>query len=595
MKKIKTIIVLSLLMSVFSCSDEFLDRKDYYRKDNGSYFSTEKEIGEALTGVYSILPGEKGESFPMLTANVLSDEMLGGGDGSGDAWVRPMDQFEKNPREDLLEPLWRKYYQGIFRANSIIENFEKAVYTNENNRNQDLGEAYFLRGYMYYTLACFFGTVPLITTSVSGNEPRANVDDLFAQIATDMKTAAELMPAVNFNNFDVQRKGHATKWAAESMIGRIFLFYTGTYSKDALPLVDGGSITKANAISYLEDVINNSGHHMIADFPNLWAYTAIGLKEETWLVTSDYGKDSLPKRMVKSNLYKDLGRDGTGKTPYAWVEDTETLNPESIFGLNFNTHGAEGSAYYPRSDHMILFMGIRMGNGVPHGVGWGFCTVHPSLWNDFEPGDIRKYGSMFDVEDTTSARLEGTTAIKFQDSKSTYTGYNVTGVFNKKYMPVQQQTDDNPNAFQTMWEARGYTFATSQHADIQPQMIIRFADVLLMQSELTGTVDGINQVRQRAGLDPIAAYSLDALKKERRHELAFEGLRYFDLIRWHDCKAAFDALGTIKVADGAFADDGSYPDDYSVTQWTEDKKFMPIPESQIRLSGGVLIQNPGWQ
>jgi len=124
---------------------------------------------------------------------------------------------------------------------------------------------------------------------------------------------------------------------------------------------------------------------------------------------------------------------------------------------------------------------------------------------------------------------------------------------------------------------------------------MRFADVLLMHSELTGTVDGINQVRRRAGLNDIAAYSLDALKAERRHELAFEGLRYFDLIRWGDCKKAFDALGTVKVADGAFAPDGSYPNDYSITEWTEDKKFIQIPESQIRLSAGVLVQNKGWE
>ena len=75
--------------------------------------------------------------------------------------------------------------------------------------------------------------------------------------------------------------------------------------------------------------------------------------------------------------------------------------------------------------------------------------------------------------------------------------------------------------------------------------------------------------------------SLEALKAERRHELAFEGLRYFDLVRWGDCKAAFEALGTVKVSNGLFADDGSYPDDYAVTQWSEDKKFLAINTKEI--------------
>jgi hypothetical protein len=201
---------------------------------------------------------------------------------------------------------------------------------------------------------------------------------------------------------------------------------------------------------------------------------------------------------------------------------------------------------------------------------------------------------MFNVEDPVSSSLEGTTCIKFQDSKGTYNGYQVTGIFNKKYMPVQQQGDNNPAQFINMWRVKGYTFSSDQHANIQDLYLIRFADVLLMHSELTETADGMNQVRRRAGLGDIP-YSLEALKTERYHELAFEGLRYFDLIRWHDCKKAFDALGTIKVADGAFGPGGTYPNDYSVTGWTEDKKFIQIPESQIRLSGGVLKQNPGWE
>ncbi len=593
MKKISQIILFSLLVSTFGCSDEFLERKDLYSKSNESYFRNEQEIGEALTGIYSILAVQKGERFPVLTANILSDEMLGGGDGSGDAWVIPIDKFEKNPTEDLFYQMWEKYYQGIFRANSIIESFDQAKYKNETQRGQDLGETYFLRGYLYSVLANFFGTVPLITTTTSGNEPRAEVDVLFAQIAYDMKKAIELMPATPFSQLDPARDGHATKWAAEAMMGRIWLFYTGTYNKTEMPVAGGGSITKADVIGYISDVINNSGHHLLSDFPNLWAYTTTGLKTKTWLITSTIPKsDSV---FIQSNKFKDDGRDGTGTTPYVWEGDSGNPNPECVFGLKFNTFGSDNPpTSMPRSNHMVLFNGIRGGNGVPHGVGWGFCPVHPSIWNSFEANDIRKYGSMFNVEDPVSSSLEGTTCIKFQDSKGTYNGYQVTGIFNKKYMPVQQQGDNNPAQFINMWRVKGYTFSSDQHANIQDLYLIRFADVLLMHSELTETADGMNQVRRRAGLGDIP-YSLEALKTERYHELAFEGLRYFDLIRWHDCKKAFDALGTIKVADGAFGPGGTYPNDYSVTGWTEDKKFIQIPESQIRLSGGVLKQNPGWE
>lgn len=76
-----------------------------------------------------------------------------------------------------------------------------------------------------------------------------------------------------------------------------------------------------------------------------------------------------------------------------------------------------------------------------------------------------------------------------------------------------------------------------QLGQTQDLVMMRYADVLLMHSELTGTSDGMNRVRARVGLTP-KEYSLDNLKKERRHELAFEGLRWFDLMRWGDVVSA---------------------------------------------------------
>jgi starch-binding outer membrane protein, SusD/RagB family len=118
---------------------------------------------------------------------------------------------------------------------------------------------------------------------------------------------------------------------------------------------------------------------------------------------------------------------------------------------------------------------------------------------------------------------------------------------------------------------------------------MRFADVLLMLSELTENAQYMNMVRERAGLDPIA-YSLDALKQERLHEFAFEGLRWFDLVRWGDLdepsKNYYDNEITVRNS-GSNAT-------YRVNYRPETKGLLPIPESEIRLSNGVYEQNPGW-
>ena len=136
----------------------------------------------------------------------------------------------------------------------------------------------------------------------------------------------------------------------------------------------------------------------------------------------------------------------------------------------------------------------------------------------------------------------------------------------------------------------------------QNVQIIRFADVLLMHSELTdgkaiyNGKSGMNAVRARAGLAD-KTYSVDALRMERKHELAFEGIRWNDMRRYGKayCLAALKTqLGQpIRNAGGEWIkmkDQGAgYEARYNAT-WG----FRPFPASEVSLSAGVLKQNAGW-
>jgi hypothetical protein len=82
--------------------------------------------------------------------------------------------------------------------------------------------------------------------------------------------------------------------------------------------------------------------------------------------------------------------------------------------------------------------------------------------------------------------------------------------------------------------------------------------------------------------------TLENIKNERRHELAFEGLRYFDLLRWHDAESAFAKVANIRVWN--IGVEGTYTAVFK----PETGGFLPIPESQVTLSDGVLTQTPGW-
>ncbi|MBQ1649228.1 MAG: RagB/SusD family nutrient uptake outer membrane protein, partial [Bacteroidales bacterium] len=118
----------------------------------------------------------------------------------------------------------------------------------------------------------------------------------------------------------------------------------------------------------------------------------------------------------------------------------------------------------------------------------------------------------------------------------------------------------------------------------------------LMHSELTRTVDGINKVRARVNLAPIGAYTDEALRMERKHELAFEAVRWGDMRRYGKAYA-IAALETqlgqeIRNAGGetVMKDQGAgYKARYEATYG-----FRPIPRSEISLSNGVLKQNEGW-
>ena len=88
--------------------------------------------------------------------------------------------------------------------------------------------------WLIYELAQVFGGVPLRTTLESTNLPRASVDEIYAQIAADLKNAIEMMPAKIYPKGS-DMTGHATKYAAEAMMARVFLFYTGRYEKKRTP------------------------------------------------------------------------------------------------------------------------------------------------------------------------------------------------------------------------------------------------------------------------------------------------------------------------------------------------------------------------
>jgi hypothetical protein len=129
--------------------------------------------------------------------------------------------------------------------------------------------------------------------------------------------------------------------------------------------------------------------------------------------------------------------------------------------------------------------------------------------------------------------------------------------------------------------------------NIHDLVLIRFAEVLLMQSELKEDVAGINKVRGRAGLDPISSYSLTALQNERRWELACEGIRWNDIRRWHIASVALAKQENQPVYYcGKPGTNDPHNGGYT-KRYTETAGFQKMPDSQVSL--GSVVQNDGWK
>ena len=574
MKKVLYIAASALL---FTSCESFLDTESYTKKTTGNYPVTEKDAIQLVTGVYATLnkPIANCQNTYFYLSELASDDRFGGG-GENDKDMQVMDHLLYT-NINRFQSFWTDRYSGINRANMAIANLDKVA--NETMRNQMMGETLTLRAFFYNELVEMFGSVPLITT-VPQNVAEAQtypaqspVDEIYASIAADLKKAIEIMPNKKWNE-TVSGAGHLTKWTAEALLGRVFLFYTGFYGKESLPLMgeDGtisGSIGKDEVAAALKDCIDNSGHSLVSDYRSLWPYSN--------------------KLSKKDYPYVKNAPD--------WVKDGE--NPEQVFAIKCS-HLADWSTTIGYSNQYMLHFAIRSHGGAdqfkklfPFGQGWGAGPVSPKLWKEWqaaEPNDPRREASILD-----GSKTEG--YIYGADKQM-----EETGLWQKKIVATTGAKEYNADGtiktlFNSFTSSQDYygdgaddDFQLGHEIDLN---VIRFADVLLMHSEITKTADGMNRVRARAGL-PAVTYSETALRNERRWELAFEGTRWADIRRWGIAEQALSnqlgsdiwnrGVATVMKNQGA-----GYAARYAAT-----KGFMPIPQSEIDLSNGVLKQNAGW-
>ncbi|HKI44443.1 MAG TPA: RagB/SusD family nutrient uptake outer membrane protein [Balneolales bacterium] len=583
MKRIDIYISVILTFVLISgCKQSFLNTQDVTQKTTANFYQSPSDAEQALTAIYSsycsaIDPNNGGSIF--LLSEQMSDESFSGGgqhDNQG-----AIDQWQES-KNDQYENTWKNYYQGIFRANNLINYIGQVTgWDNADQKNQIDGEAHFMRAMNYFDLMRLFGGpvkgkmmgVPLITDPAKPTSVRASVDSVYALIASDLKFAIDNMPSVGYHQLE---PGHATKWAAEALMARVFLFYNGqaygrTYSSSAtMPLTGGGTVKNADVVKWIDDCIANSGNSVEPTFGDLWPYS-----------------------------YK--SPDSTNTYPYArnnnlsWVGDDGSAggnNPEAVFQIVYSTFGGWNNNQSTSYDNSIdLFQGVRLQGTLPFGYGWGFCTVSPTVFTSnkwFASGDIRKKASVWDVNDAS----EGVTP-SYQAGGDLW---EETGYWQKKYIPINVKAPASAGASGNMWNYSHEIYPTltynTQTDNTQNLILIRYSDVLLMAAELgsPNALTYLNEVHAHSGLGQLSSASLANIQQERRAELAFEGVRYWDELRYGTMASDLQAENGVTIWNAGTQT--TYKP--NITRFKETQGFLPIPGTEIDLSSGELQQNDGW-
>lgn len=553
-------------LTLTGCTDSFLDTSSKTELNSTSFYKTESQADYALVGCYDMYQKTVSNgSWPTLfqAAETMSDDCLGGG-GPDDRADRLMDRFDMSYKSDdtnMFNGLWTDYYKAIYNANLLIGSMNNISWSSQTQRNVVESQVKALRGLEYFDLVRMFENVPLLTTPSKDIVAQAKPDSVYEQIVKDLTFAADSMPADEYKD-KTTNLGRITKYAAEAMLARVYLFYDGVYNDNKGAEMPGG-LTKAKALAYCEDVISSSNYSLETNFKNLWPAAC------TEATTQAQGRKS------------------------TYVEASN----EILWVIKFNndqnwTSASDGG--FIDGNRFIVNLGMRNTTAfAPYGNGWGACPITPYAEGLFKSGDTRGTSTIINCSDI------GAYDVQNQTDCMDYTGY-----VNKKYCPLIFTDGTSMPAAETTVSS-----GNMQTSQDQNWILMRYSDVLLMAAELgsNNAMKYFNEVRERAygdkSQDLSTAPTTQQIWDERRVEFMGEGIRYFDLRR-----QGLDAF--VKAQMGQSYSNGTttgtpisvynnrsketISSTYVENNIRSKNGFWQISSDQITLSGGVYSQNAGW-
>ena len=522
------------LLLVFTGCRDYLTEIEPGTTLLNDFFTSTAAAKQNVTGCYVPLMWEYNNTYlsEWFIGDIVSDDALKGGGSTSDmADAYDMENWRTTSQNTLLLDFYRAQYQGIARCNLAIKYITKMEIGTDSiftptMKNHLLGEAHYLRAYYYFRLVRVFAGVP-ITTEVIDNSDNWGVP------------RASTEQVYNLILEDLTKANYMLP------------------VRSAMKAEDLGRATKGAAQAMLLKV-------------NLYMASPYWNKQLTEDATTYYASaKQWGDSIIASGEYSLCPN----------YEDNFTLagenGPESIFEIQYmevpwGDYG-EGFGFTAGSFTQIL---TRSRSSLIGG-GWGFNHPTQNLYDEFEASDIRRDVAILNPADS----LIETPSVEI---------YLGSRYLNNKYGMYRDPADQG-----------GGFGKWSLHATRGPlnNRQIRYADVLLMYAEAClGAGDEasarvyINKVRQRVGLADVATADNATLRHERRVELAMEGHRWFDLVRWegvagNGLKAHMDAYKATETQEAQS----------HIQEFVAGKhEIFPIPQEEIQLNPTEMKQNNGY-
>ncbi len=542
------LVLLCGMVCLGGCS---LDRFPESQFTDAAFWNTETDLMNAANRHYQLLAGfqldSRGDDNVNQTANSTSNGTRNVPASSGD---------------------WSNAYRDIFTANNILEKGVKAQVAEE-VKNRYFGEARFFRAAAYFGLVQKYGDVPLIlkTLDIDAQElsmPRTPKAEVIQSIYDDLDFAAQWLPG--HRQLPGAQYGRVTKSSALALKARVAL-YVGTRMKFHN---EGDGRTHLNIAVQAAQAVIAQGHQLYPTYHGLFQHEAEGPSNTENIFVKIYGV-SVSNLIVGHGYSRDM-ENGRNAPTRNLVRQYLYADGLPAFDTN-NRPSATRSVYF------------------------------------VEEKDETRYNTVFENRDPRLAMT------LFQAGEQAYKG---------PWVPTT--TLGSRTAYAAK---KGFNLADWQTtgAGTVDKILIRYAEVLLIYAEARYELDGaisdadldltVNTLRQRAGFGAkltnafATENGLDMraeIRRERTVELALEGFRYDDLIRWKTAEVhlAGQLLGAKFIAeDWPGADPSTLrinSDGILVTEDTNVRSFnpardylYPIPLQEITLSGGNVTQNPNWQ